>query len=198
VNYTKKIIGLTGLYCSGKTTCEKILQSEYGFHIIDVDKIGHLALTEKKNEIITKFGSLILTEDQIDRKKLGTIVFKDRNKLKLLNSIVHPWMSSKVEEEINSTQSTRICINAALLFEMGLHSLCEKIIITKANIFETIKRAKKRDGYSFIKILRIINSQNVLKYAKKNYRNTEIYYIDNSHNSNILKKQIDNIVMTVI
>ena len=84
----KVIIGLTGKFCSGKTTVEKILNEDHNFFIIDVDKIGHWALEEKKEELVNRFGSGILKEDKINRKELADIVFKKKKDLSDLNSIV--------------------------------------------------------------------------------------------------------------
>jgi dephospho-CoA kinase len=193
VNYTKLIIGLTGLYCSGKSTAEKILVNKYHFSIVDVDKIGHMVLEEKKESIISFFGEKIITEGKIDRKKLGLIVFSDKKKLEMLNSITHPLMILKIEEIIRNSNEPKICINAALLFEMNLNRLCSKIIIIKSPIINTFLRARKRDKKSIFKIFKIIISQKVLKLAKQNQTNAEIFYIDNKSNLTNLEKQIDNI-----
>ena len=81
------IIGITGCYCSGKNTvCE--LFANQGFSIIDVDRIGYIALEEKRTEIVSIFGEDILSEERIDRKKLGGIVFGDSQKRNELEKIV--------------------------------------------------------------------------------------------------------------
>ncbi|MCK4796667.1 MAG: dephospho-CoA kinase [Spirochaetes bacterium] len=188
----QNIIGLTGLYCSGKSTIAKILKDKYGFFIIDIDKIGHQALEEKKDEIIKAFGKLILNNNKIDRKKLGYIVFKKKQKLKLLDSIVHPLMIKRVKEIINNTKEKKICINAALLLEMKLDWLCKIIIITKSSFFNIIKRAKKRDDYSILQVLKIISSQKVFKLVKKYKYNADIFYVYNNKNIDYLENQIKN------
>jgi dephospho-CoA kinase len=194
MNDSKLVIGLTGLYCSGKSTVEKILKNDFGFFIIDVDKIGHWALEEKKNNLINIFGNNILTDNKIDRKKLGQIVFNNKKDLQQLNSIVHPAMVKKIEEIIKETKEARICINAALLFEMGLNKLCQKILITKISFFQILKRAKKRDNSSFLRILKIISSQKVLKFAKKNSENAEIFYVSNNSDSFHLSRKVKEIL----
>jgi len=190
----KKIIGLTGLFCSGKSSAEKILAENYDYKIIDVDKLGHLALEKNKEKIINQFGSQIIVNEKIDRKVLGKIVFADKKKLAVLNSIVHPEMKLKVEELIYKSEESKICINAALLFEMGLYAYCSEIIIVKASICQILKRAKKRDGNSILKTLKILSSQKVLDFAKKKLKNAEIFYISNNRDFNNFKKVLDNFV----
>ena len=160
------IIGITGYYCSGKSSIERILCNKYNFKTIDVDKYGHLALDEKLNELVNVFGPDIITEGKVDRKKLGAIVFNDKHKLKFLNSIVHPVMVSAVKDRCRELNGN-ICINAALLFEMGLSELCSRIIVKKSNIFTLIKRGKKRDSFKFGRVLNILKNQKCMKYAKK-------------------------------
>ena len=68
------IAGLTGKYCAGKNTVAAMFEKR-GFIHIDVDSLGHAALPEIKNEVVSHFGIEILDRDEIDRKKLGSIVF---------------------------------------------------------------------------------------------------------------------------
>lgn len=185
------IIGITGLFCSGKSTLEKIIEKEFGYFIIDLDKIGHIALIEKKYDIVRVFGEEILTSyGIIDRKKLGEIVFKNKKMLNKLNNIVWPFIINEVKERIKNMSQNKICINGAVLFEMGLDIFCSRIFIVRANIFNILKRAKDRNNYSFCKTFAIIRKQKVLKLAKKKEKNTEIIYVDNNLGIDNLKKII--------
>lgn len=189
------VLGITGSYCSGKSAVENILVNDTNFVIVDVDKIGHQVLDERKNEILAAFGRGILSNngfnvETIDRKKLGKIVFSNKKKLKLLNSLVHPWMVEKIKLYITENKGKNICINAALLFEMGLDHLCDTILVIKASIFTIIKRAKKRDQHSLLRILKIITSQKVLFMSKKKINNADIYYIKNQKDFNSLKNKL--------
>jgi len=88
-----KVIGLTGGIASGKSTVSQFLE-ELGAVIIDADKVGHEAFesdTESFGEVVDAFGKEILTPDgEIDRQKLGRVVFSDPKALAKLNNIVHP------------------------------------------------------------------------------------------------------------
>ena len=109
------VIGVSGKYCSGKDTAVRFLGEE-GFREIDVDRIGHGVLEELKEEIAAEFGSSILdARKNVDRGKLGSVVFADRAKLSKLESIVHPLMVDRVKEQMGGEKTA---INAAVLFRM--------------------------------------------------------------------------------
>lgn len=190
----KIILGLTGYYCSGKTSVEEVLKEKHNFFIIDVDKIGHWALEKKKKELENEFGDIIIKDNKIDRKTLGEIVFKDKKKLSILNSIVHPIMIEKVKEEIGKNNN-KICINAAILFEMNLHKFCSSVIIVKSSFFNIIKRAKKRDRASIIKVFRIIKSQKIMNQIKKEKKYADICYINNNKDINYIEEQLKNVLI---
>lgn len=194
VNLNKNVVGLTGKYCSGKSSVEKILVNKYGFLPIDVDSLGHKALNEKKDKLINIFGVNIATRDRIDRKKLGKIVFNSKEKLLKLNSIVHPLMVDETKKIIEKNMDKNICINAALLYEMGLYKLCSKIIIVKSSLIDIIKRAKKRDKRSFFDTINIIFKQKGIKKLKILNLNADISYIENKKNLQFLEKQLDRII----
>ena len=89
----KKVIGLTGSIASGKSTVSKKL-SDLGYMVIDCDQINHRLLKKARKgyyPVLEEFGEEILDEhDQIDRKKLGIIVFNDSKLKEKLNQILHP------------------------------------------------------------------------------------------------------------
>jgi dephospho-CoA kinase len=93
------VVGITGNYCSGKDIASSQFQ-ESGYRIIDVDRLGHEALRARKGEIVQAFGTAILRNGQVDRKKLGEIVFADQGQKKRLEIIVHPWMVEQVKKEV--------------------------------------------------------------------------------------------------
>ena len=126
------IIGLTGFYCSGKSTAERYLKEDFGFYVIDMDKIGHKAhtLPEVKAEIAKQFGSTMINPDgNVDRKKLGAAVFSDKKQLEKLNSLMRPFLLRLLNEDLELHKNENIIISAALLFDAGLECFCEKIFI---------------------------------------------------------------------
>ena len=121
------IIGLTGFYCSGKSTAERYLKEDFGFYIIDMDKIGHKAhtLPEVKAEIAKQFGSTMINPDgNVDRKKLGAAVFSDKKQLEKLNSLMRPFLLRLLKEDLELHKNENIIISAALThFTFSYHVL---------------------------------------------------------------------------
>ncbi|MBR4570101.1 MAG: dephospho-CoA kinase [Candidatus Riflebacteria bacterium] len=147
------ILGISGQTGAGKSTAAKILSSlGYGENL-EVDSLGHDLLREPDTvKALTKaFGEDILTERQIDRKKLGAKAFFSAEATEKLNSIMHPNMVKMVEriiteEQKNGTKS--IIINAALLYKMKLDKLCDKIIYVKSDPEIRVKRLMETRGWS--------------------------------------------------
>lgn len=160
------VIGITGPAGSGKSTISKIIKTIYKdkASIIDVDRLGHEVLTyffikEKLKEV---FGEEIFDDDtNISRSKLGEIVFSNKEKLELLNQIVHPEILNKTEQILKeiSNKNDIIIIDAALLFKIGLDKLCDKIIYVDAPEELRIKRLSEKRGIPLEKAKNIVKSQ---------------------------------------
>jgi len=164
------IIGLTGNIGSGKSTVANMFK-KLGATIIDADKIGHEILqNECYEKVIQAFGKQILNQDlSINREKLSNIVFSNPDKLKKLNSIMHPVMTNKIRNMINNSNTI---IEAALLFEMKLNKFCNKIIV--------VKRKTKDEHQHILKYQ--MPQELLLKKAN--------FVIDNNSNLENTKKQV--------
>lgn len=139
------IIGLTGKSCSGKNYVASLFGDE--FFVIDEDKLGHEALDNNIDKLREAFGEGILTEGRVDRKKLGPIVFSDKEKLEKLNSISHPWMVNetlRLSKEAEEKGKIAV-INAAILEKMGFVPYCNEVILVSSPYSERLKRAMERD-----------------------------------------------------
>ena len=152
------IAGLTGKYCAGKNTVASIFEKKGFFHI-DVDLLGHKVLPVIKNDIVEYFGERILTGEEIDRKKLGSIVFSDEKEKKALEKMIHPAMVEMVKSKIEQNKGSDILINAAILHQMGLDKLCSAVIWVDAPLFSRIKRGLKRDSIPLKEVLKRIRTQ---------------------------------------
>ncbi len=142
------VAGLTGRYCSGKSTVGSLMQ-EQGWHVIEVDHLGHQALVELQDEVVDLFGKHILSkEGRIDRRLLGREVFKDSRRRMLLEAIVHPWMFNRCSQLVAEDRIAGVdtVINAALLHRMGLDRLCDIAIYVRAPLYRRYLRGKFRDG----------------------------------------------------
>ena len=153
-----KVIGISGQTGAGKTTfskeLEKTLSALFSVIYIDVDSLGHQVLKDPLSiAVLTRaFGEDILTDSQIDRKKLGTKAFESTQNTELLNSIMHPRMVKIVEDIIDSNKkdsgSKVIIIDAALLYKMNLARLCDKIIYVEADSEIRVQRLMATRGWT--------------------------------------------------
>lgn len=141
------VIGLTGKSCAGKDEVASILSS-LGFYVIDEDRLGHEALDANREALIATFGDVILTNGSVDRKKLGPLVFSDKDKLRLLEAISHPWMVSETVRRAKEAEAKglNVVINAAILKRLGLDSISDEILFVDAPFAIRAKRAEARNG----------------------------------------------------
>ena len=148
------VIGLTGGILAGKSTISGML-AEKGAVIIDADKIGHAAYkphTETWQELLDAFGDGILKKNgEIDRKRLGEIVFADPDALSRLNRIVHPRMREMMREEIEQLRGEGVAVvvlEAAVLIEADWIDLADEVWVAVAPEDVVIKRLRDRGGLS--------------------------------------------------
>ena len=148
------VIGLTGGIGTGKTVVAKMLL-DLGADVIDADRVGHEAYrphTETWRAVVDAFGEEILTGDsEVDRKKLGAIVFGDPAELARLNSIMHPRMYRMMEERLRELEeggSEVAAIEAALLIEANWTSLANEVWVVTAPEDTAVARASERTGLS--------------------------------------------------
>jgi dephospho-CoA kinase len=158
-----KVIGLTGGIASGKSTVSRFLK-ELGATVIDADRVGHEVLTpdsEGWREVVAAFGKGILTPSgEIDRERLGKVVFDDAEKLARLNGIVHPRIHDLVKariEEYRRRGGKVVVLEAPLLLEVplslkpgqpSLSDEVDKVWVTVAPEAVVLQRLKAKTGHS--------------------------------------------------
>ena len=147
-----KVIGLTGGIGSGKSTVSQFLM-ELGAVIIDADKVGHEAFlpdTPAWHDVTTAFGQdIIAPSGEIDRNKLGEIVFNDPESLSRLNRIMHPRMYDMMRAQIEEHRKQGVAvivIEAAILIEANWQSMVDEIWVTVTPEETVIKRLKEQRG----------------------------------------------------
>lgn len=186
------ILGLTGNIGSGKTTVSKMLR-EKGFKIYDADLIAKKFLEKEvvKKQILKKLGDKFFDENgKLNKKLLKEEVFDKRDKLKILNKIIHPIII-KYFEEISKVDENEIKVfDIPLLFEVGLDKICDKIIVVDIDEEVQIERVSKRDKLFKNFVKKIIDSQMDRKQKIKRAD----FVINNNGTLLELKKQVDNIV----
>lgn len=143
-----KVIGLTGGSGSGKSTVAQIF-AEHGAAIIDADKISH-EITDSDATVLAKirqeFSEEVFENGILCRKKLGKIVFSDKEALKKLNAILHPAIAEKILAIVKKSTSDIVIIDAPLLFSVKeLVDICDEIIAVCAPDDVRIDRISARD-----------------------------------------------------
>ena len=194
------VIGLTGGIGTGKSTVSQILQ-EKKFPVIDLDTISHEIIKFPKiiEKIVENFGKEVLensnnfenknNEIQVSREKLGKIIFENKEKRLLLNSIMHPEILRVMREQISKYKKNNkiIFVEIQLLFEVQWEKEFDYILLISAKKSTQIRRILKRDNRSENDALNIINSQMPLDEKKKK----SDFVIENNGNIEELKEKID-------
>ena len=148
-------VGLTGNIASGKSHASGVF-AELGAHIIDADIIAHelfLPGTPTYAKVAKAFGPEVLAPDRtIDRRILGDIIFHDREKRLLLNSLVHPDVRAEVMRRAFELEKVEydgiLIIDAALLVESGFYKMLDRLIVVKCDPELQLARVMNRCGIS--------------------------------------------------
>ncbi|MES1037940.1 dephospho-CoA kinase [Peribacillus simplex] len=191
-----QIIGITGGIASGKSSVSLYLQ-ELGFTIVDADLASRAVVEpgeEAYHQVVKAFGEdILLTDGNIDRVKLGSIIFHDQEKRLLLNSIVHPavrnWMLLKTEAALSSGEET-VFMDIPLLFESKLTFMVDKTLLIYVDEQVQLQRLMNRNGLSETEALARINSQ--MPLADKKALADAV--IDNNGDINETKQQVKSIL----
>ncbi len=154
-------VGLTGGIGSGKSTVAKIFET-LGIPVYYADDAAKELMntnSEVKKAIIKNFGDETYKSNQLDRKYLASIVFNDKNKLAILNSITHPATIQDANHWIAKQKSRYIIKEAALIFESGSDKHLDFVIGVQTPLPLRIKHVMKRDNISEEEIMKRINRQ---------------------------------------
>ena len=146
------VIGLTGGIGTGKSEVSRLLES-LGATLINADQIGHEAYiphSETWNLVVDAFGEGILQESgEIDRRKLGAIVFSDPEEMAKLNGIMHPRMARMVSDRIDHFREDGVevvVVEAAVLFEAGWETLVDEVWSTDSPVEAVVERLQAARG----------------------------------------------------
>lgn len=156
---TRFIIGLTGGVGSGKSEASKILGS-FGACIVDADTIARDAVNdpEIKQKLMSAWPS-VFSNNQLDRKALGRIVFSNKDEREKLNRIVHPWIVLHCIEAIKRCKSKIAVLVAPLLIENGLQSMVNEVWVVDAPEEIRLKRIVEREKIAKEEALLMLQSQ---------------------------------------
>jgi dephospho-CoA kinase len=145
------VIGLTGGIASGKSTVSNMLK-EMAITIIDADVEARLAVEKGEpayQKIIAEFGDdILLPSGDIDRQKLGSLIFHNAEKRQLLNGIVHPEVRKRMNDQVEAARvrgEQVIVLDIPLLFESKLTHMVEKTILVYVDRDIQLKRLMERN-----------------------------------------------------
>jgi dephospho-CoA kinase len=145
----KYVIGLTGNIATGKSVVRRMLE-HLGAYTIDADSLAHRAIAKGAPgyaPVLDTFGKWMLdSQGQIDREKLGGLVFRDPEAMNKLEAIVHPIVGGAVELLVQRAKQKVVVVEAIKLLESELRTKCDSIWVTYApEEFQIERLTRKRD-----------------------------------------------------
>ncbi len=185
--------GLTGGVASGKSTVARMFE-EAGARIIDADHIGHELLRSSLpayQEVVKQFGREILNPSgEVDRRRLGAIVFAERARLDQLNAILHPRIIDRVEELTSAFRAQDshavVLVDAALIYEAGIGRGFTKMIVVWCRPEQQVERLIAKAGMTREEAERRIPAQ----MSAEEKRRRADYVIDTSGTLDETRRQV--------
>lgn len=185
-------IGITGGIGSGKSVVCDIFRL-HNIAVYDADKESkHIVNTSKtiRNKLINHFGKAIYTDNELNRKLFGELIFNNEDNLKIANSIIHPEVANSfIGWCHHHSSSSVVAIESAILIEAGFKKYIDKLITVYAPEELRINRVVNRDKTSVENIKARINSQ-ISEEEKIQFSD----YLIINDNSNSLILQVSEII----
>lgn len=193
------ILGLTGGIATGKSTVTGMLR-ERGIPVIDADQIAREVVEPGKpayDAIIGHFGrDILLADGQIDRKKLGEIVFSDESERQKLNAIVHPEVRRVMREEAETAErngASIVFMDIPLLYESKLQYMVEKIVVVYAPAAMQLARMMERDELEEEQAQKRLRAQ----FPIDQKREEADFLIDNSRSREETERQVEDMLAEI-
>jgi dephospho-CoA kinase len=156
------IVGLTGNISTGKSTVARML-AELGAETIDADKVAHEVMragTPVHAAIVEAFGREVLAPDgQINRERLGKIVFAGPAALARLEAVVHPATLEAVARRIAATESDVVVVEAIKLIEAGMADAYDSLWVTTCRPEQQVERIVATRGLSRVEAMQRVRAQ---------------------------------------
>lgn len=193
------LIGLTGQSGAGKSTVSEIFK-ENGFFVINADLVSKAVADSEVGMTALKkaFGEEYFENGKLNRKKLGALVFENKEMLDKLNNTLLPIISEEIQKMIEKSDSPLVLLDAPTLFESGIDKNCDAVISVIAPKNVLINRIMERDSLSFNDAEKRISSQFSEEFFKENSQivienNSTLENLKSNAETalnNLLKKQI--------
>jgi dephospho-CoA kinase len=193
------VLGLVGGIGSGKSRVSAALERRGG-RIVAGDPLGHEALRQKNviALIVENWGRDVLEPNgQVDRRKLGAIIFADADDRKELESIVHPWIGQQLHEQLHAAKSDPnvpfAVLDAAIMLEAGWQAACDSLVYIHAPRVERLQRATAKFGWTPAEYAARERAQ--MSLTEKARRAD--YALDNSGSLEQLEAQVDRLLKQI-
>ncbi|NJL65391.1 MAG: dephospho-CoA kinase [Methylacidiphilales bacterium] len=187
----KRLIGLTGGIATGKSTVAKYLEESYKLPILDSDIYARDAVVVGSpilKQIHHKYGdNILLADNSLNRQKLGEIVFKNQDERLWIESLIHPFVRERFNQEIAKTSSDTLVLVIPLLFEVGLTEFVTETWVVSCAEEQQLERLMQRNNLTLEQAQARIDSQMPLSEKVK----FADVVLDNSQNIEMLLNSVD-------
>lgn len=197
MNSNTVVLGLTGQTGAGKTTASNWLRQRR-IPVVDADRVARDVVakgTKCLSQLALEFSCMILNIDgTLNRRALGDIVFKDKEKLRTLNRITFPYIIDEIEEKIEEFKKKGepiVVLDAPTLFESGADKFCTKVVSVIAPENIRLQRIMQRDSLSADQATNRIRSQHDDEY----YLSRSDFVLLNESDPNSLKEQLEKLLL---
>ena len=194
------VYGLTGGIGVGKSTVAGIFQ-EAGIPVVFADEVGRQVAAKGSGglaEIVKSFGSEVLDDtEELDRRKLGTLIFNDPDKRLHLEGILHPRVRDHSRELFSSLEDAGnkiVVYESALLYETQRHTEMSGVILVTAGEEQRIDRVRSRDGSDEEDVRKRIRTQ----MDEKEKRGLADYIVDNSGDLEALRSNVNSLIAQLL
>jgi dephospho-CoA kinase len=169
----KPVICLVGGIGSGKSLVAAAF-ARHGGHVIAADVLGHQALRQPdiRSQVVVRWGKTLLDEQgEVDRRRLGALVFADQAELRALEGLVFPWIERCINEGIAAAQVNPdiafVVLDAAILLEAGWNGCCDRLVFVDAPREARLRRLAEQRGWSAKEVQARENAQMPVNQKKK-------------------------------
>jgi len=183
-------IALTGGIATGKSTVASLMALN-GMRVIDADTISHEILDASFSWVQETFGENYVNGSKVNRTELGSLVFSDDEKKKVLEEFLHPKIRAEIEKRSIKQDGFKFpyLIDIPLFFENGAYNIKDSVVVyTPVDV--QLERFIKRNKYSEEESLKRIASQMPIDEKKKR----ATWVIDNSKNLKHLQQEVEDFV----
>lgn len=185
-----KVVGITGGVGAGKSTVLNVLREEFRAEIISTDEVAKELMMPGQTcfkKIIEVYSEDLLDENGVlDKKKMGELVFNDKDANETINGIVHPAVKEEVIRRIQNTKKELVAVESALLIEANLTDICDEVWYVYVSVQDRVKRLYEQRGYSEVKSYQIMHKQK----AHEHYSKASDRIIDNGFSKEYCRKQV--------